>query len=117
LFEHDTALNPVTPELAWVLALAVLILVPLGAFWALATSFKTADAAAIASEVAPPAVPLARPARRLRDRAAPLTARVAAVPGPVWLGVILLLVALWLYVWAMRVHNFQNDEARYVYLA
>jgi len=35
----------------------------------------------------------------------------------VWLALILLLAAAWLYVWAMRVHNFQNDEAQYVYLA
>jgi hypothetical protein len=117
LFDHDAALNPMTPALVALLGLAVLILVPLGAFWALAMSFAAADAAAIGADVAPPPVPFARPARRLRERAAPVATRVAAIPAPVWLGVILFIAALWFYVWAMRTHAFQNDEARSVYLA
>src|SRR4051794_23176744 len=117
LLDHDAALNPMTPALVAILGLAVLVLVPLGAFWALATSFRTADAVAIGGEVVAPPMPFARPARRLRERARPVLARAAAVPAPVWLGLILVLAAVWFYVWAMRTHVFQNDEARYVYLA
>jgi hypothetical protein len=117
LLSHDAALNPMTPALVALLGLAVLILVPLGAFWALAMSFKAGDAVALGGEVAAPPVPFAVPARGLRERAAPAAARVAAIPAPVWLGLILFLAAVWFYIWAMRTHAFQNDEARYVYLA
>ncbi len=46
LLRHDTALNPLTPALAWLLAALVLLLVPLLAFRALAAGFAADDAPA-----------------------------------------------------------------------
>src|SRR3954454_587591 len=117
MFRHDAALNPMSPAMLWILALAVLILVPLGAFWALASSFRAGEATVLGSEVTAPPLPFARPALRLRERLAPAWARVRAIPAPVWLTLILLAAGLWFLVWAGRTHTFQNDENRYIYLA
>ena len=117
LFRHATALNPMTPLLAWILAIVVLLLVPLAAFWALAASFRAEAGGSLVADAAPLAVPLERHGRRLRARAAPAFARVGAVPAWAWLVAGLVLAVALLTRYGINTHSFQNDEARYVYLA
>jgi hypothetical protein len=117
LFRHASALNPTSPLFIWVLALAVLTLVPLAVFWALSTALAAGESTSLVADAAPLAVPLARPAGRARRRVEPLIGRVAAVPGWVWLTALVLVASVWLLRWGIRTHSFQNDEARNIYLS
>ncbi|HEX6713736.1 MAG TPA: hypothetical protein VF066_10135 [Thermoleophilaceae bacterium] len=117
LFRHDAAFNPMTPLLLWILAIALLVLVPVGTFWALSAGFASADAAAAGAGAATPGFPFAAWLGRSRRRLAPAATRVATLPAWVWLAVAFASTAVWLYVWASRTHSFQNDEMAYVYQA
>ena len=126
VFEHATALTPLPAWLLWLLAalaafgipaLALLALRAAGAAIAVESAAGPAAPAEPAAAPAAPQSPLAAHAGRLRAAGGRTAARLRDVPAPVWVGLIVLVAAVWFWIWASRVGTFQNDEDEYVYLA
>ncbi|MDA0164763.1 hypothetical protein OM076_31130 [Solirubrobacter ginsenosidimutans] len=103
---HASTLKPFGAWWMWVLALALLVVAPLGVWATIRTALATD--AGLAEDRPAPMGPI--PSERVRRW-------YAAVP--VWgrIAVALAVVTAWLFYWGLNTHVFQNDEDQYVYLS
>jgi hypothetical protein len=100
---HASTLKPLGAWWFWVLALALLTVVPLGALAAMRAAF--ADDAAL---LARPAEPW--PSERLRER-------LARIPGWAIVAAAGAVAFVWFVYWGWNTHVFQSDENQYVSLS
>jgi hypothetical protein len=120
VIDHAASFKPLPLWMVWPLAFIVLLGIPALTLVAFAATARAAPAevADPGATASPVPLPWLAPAAR---RATPVVRRayaaVARIPAPWALGILLLLVAAYLFSRAVHSHGFQLDEDAYVYFA
>jgi hypothetical protein len=115
--DHAAVFVPLAPWAIWVLLVLTVVGVPAGVYFALARA--AALPAAVVADVSPtaPPVPFPRARRSVHRGAASIGRAARRAPPGVWLGLLVLAVLAFGYLWASRMGTFQNDEGQNVYFA